>query len=166
MDDVAREAKLTKGGMYFHFRNKEELFQAVVLDLLDLGRHSIPPYTLADDPLGYLQTFLLSWLEQLNQDLDRTSSHFRIYYEAWDKPATRRHIAAFYDECRRHLLRVIRDGQTRGRLRADRPAKSMALLAIGMLDGLLLQAEISDRRISLKREGRALIELFLQSLQR
>jgi AcrR family transcriptional regulator len=164
MDEVAAEANLTKGGMYFHFRNKEELFQAVVLAMLELGRQSMPAYTPADDPLDYLRTFLHAWLARMSHDLEDSASHFRIYYEAWNKPVTRRHIAAFYEESRRHLMRVARDGQAHGRLRKDRSPKSIALLAVGMLDGLLLQAEISERRISFVREGRALIEIVLQSL--
>jgi AcrR family transcriptional regulator len=34
-EDISREAGLTKGALYFHFKNKEEIFLAVVKDHID-----------------------------------------------------------------------------------------------------------------------------------
>lgn len=38
MDDLARAARLSRQGLYLHFRTKEELFQAAILSYIERGR--------------------------------------------------------------------------------------------------------------------------------
>jgi AcrR family transcriptional regulator len=165
MDEVARGAGLTKGGLYFHFSSKEELFKQVVLYLIKQGQELIPPEEMArEQPQAYVGRFLRTMADVMARDFEGASGNFRIYDEAWDKPATRKHLAAFYAQLREALANAIRHGQRQGVFSRGHAPETWAVLGIAMLDGLLLQCEISERQLPYAKRSVELVDLFLARL--
>lgn len=165
MDHVASEAGLTKGGLYFHFSNKEELFEQVVLYLIEQGQGLIPSEeSAAARPRAYVEHFLRTIADVMARDLESAASNIRIYDEAWDTAATRGHLAAFYDRLRRALALAIAHGQRQAVFSRDHPPETWSILGIAMLDGLSLQSEISDRRLPYADRSAELVDLFLARL--
>ncbi|MBI3651593.1 MAG: TetR/AcrR family transcriptional regulator [Acidobacteria bacterium] len=165
MNQVAAQAGLTKGGLYFHFENKEQLFEEVVRYLLDFERGELAEQIDTLAPIDRLRGFLNLWLEQLVSESGKPVSDWRIFFEAWDKPATRDYIIAFYSKARRYLVDVIRKGQRRKEIRATQPPEVLAVMAIALLDGLDLQTEIHRQDARQMVRGRRVIEAFLEGLQ-
>ena len=57
MDDIARAAGLSRQGLYFHFKSKEELFRATILSIMD-NTHIAYRDVLAKDELSLFERLL------------------------------------------------------------------------------------------------------------
>lgn len=72
METIAEKAGVTRGAIYWHFRNKTDLFQAmreqVFLPLID-RMDGILLVEAEDDPLTSIERFFLSTIQVLNDDL-------------------------------------------------------------------------------------------------
>lgn len=71
LEEVARAAGVTRGAVYWHFKNKKELFFAMreqtVLPLIDDAEHCACSVS-GDDPLGNVEDFLLSVINAMKKD--------------------------------------------------------------------------------------------------
>ena len=65
LEKVAKEAGVTRGAVYWHFRDKADLFMAVRLDTGSLLRLD---QTKGDDPLHRLELFLLEAMRRLREE--------------------------------------------------------------------------------------------------
>jgi len=65
LEQVAKEAGVTRGAVYWHFRGKADLFMAVRLDTGSLLRLS---HEQGGDPLHRLQEFLLEAIRRLTEE--------------------------------------------------------------------------------------------------
>jgi AcrR family transcriptional regulator len=67
MDDIARAAELSKGGVYFHFRSKQEVFECLVEE--EYGRS-----------MRFLQD-VLGGEEPIGTKMQRIGGHYLEYFE-------------------------------------------------------------------------------------
>jgi TetR/AcrR family acrAB operon transcriptional repressor len=74
LEHVAKEAGVTRGAVYWHFRNKADLFMAVRLDTGSLLR--LNPES-GDDPLHRLELFLLEAIRRL-RDEDKVRETYEV----------------------------------------------------------------------------------------
>lgn len=69
LEDVAARAGVSKGTLYLYFRNKEELFKAVILEgvvpVLEAGEALVERFR--DDPERLLREILLSWWQLVGE---------------------------------------------------------------------------------------------------
>lgn len=77
MEQIAAEAGVTRGAIYWHFANKKELFNAMreqvflpLIDRMDVSLH----LENIDDPLDQLTQFLNGTIEALNENLETRQS--------------------------------------------------------------------------------------------
>ena len=74
LEQVAKEAGVTRGAVYWHFRNKADLFMAVRLDTGSLLRLSQEK---GEDPLHRLELFLLEAIRRL-RDEDKVRETYEV----------------------------------------------------------------------------------------
>lgn len=71
LEEVARAAGVTRGAVYWHFKNKKDLFFAMreqtVLPLMDDAAHCACSVS-GDDPLGNVEEFLLNVVNAMKKD--------------------------------------------------------------------------------------------------
>jgi TetR/AcrR family fatty acid metabolism transcriptional regulator len=137
MDDLARDAGLSKGSLYWHYEGKEDVFLAVaehvcerllealqgasrstrnVLDLVEESSRRL--LELATSP-----TFLLAWVELVTHR------------------ASRERIASLYAESRRELAALLAVGVERGEVRPG-PPEAMAGALSATFEGLMFMAAV------------------------
>jgi AcrR family transcriptional regulator len=140
MAEVARTSGVAQGTIFYHFKNKEELFLAVLDDfrasvtrefenhLQDKSANGLE--TVADALNFYL--FLAGSME----DQFRILHRHHAYELARSNPVCRAHLEAIYNRFVDIFERAILLGQQDGSIRAM-PARKVALIVFSMADSLV-----------------------------
>jgi AcrR family transcriptional regulator len=142
MDDLAREAGLSKGSLYWHFKSKAEVFAgllaAYTLELFQAWEREADAYRAGGGDGSVIA--LLGRIGELSLEhivgqaaLLRAWAEFVVHREVQDL------FAEIYRVSRRELCTWIRRGIESGEIRDVEPESLAAALTAGM-EGLLLQA--------------------------
>ena len=159
IDRIAREVGVTKGAVYYHFRDKEELLFAAVRDRIggfeqDVLR-AIPP---TDDAVTALRRVVDSCFFHAT-----VSNHRRfiitLMVEALDThPGLSAQFAKVMRRMRTFLSDIIRRGQARAELRSDVDADTAASTFMAGIMGAEIQHYQSPDEVDLRRVLDALID--------
>lgn len=135
LDDVAKAAKVGKGTIYLHFKDKDDLFFQTALagfdDLCDVLQQRVPKDAPFEDRL-HAACKEVSWFFQRRQQANRMiqAEDTRMLWckgdvkEIWKK-RRQRAVAA--------LAAIVRRGVEDGKVRTDIPAEAMASILMEML---------------------------------
>lgn len=136
MSDIAEEAGLSKGALYWYFDSKEELI-ITLLDKMVAGHLETLDMLLHAE--GSVEERLLTFASSDAVMLELQGLPLALSYEvyAWalrhDKSRT--FIKRYFDEAHKILTEFVRQGMERGELRAGDP-KDSALQLIALNEGL------------------------------
>lgn len=168
--DIAEAAGLTRGAIYWHFKNKSDLFDAmmerVTLPLEDLMSQS--GSSELEDPLGYVRASSIGMLKRLAQDvqMQRVFDIVTHKCEYVDDLLTlrERHL-----ECRSACLAQVelgfRNAVSKGQLPARTDARYAAVGLHSLIDGLMANWLLDPGYCALGSEAEKLIDIYLQGLR-
>jgi AcrR family transcriptional regulator len=165
---IGKLAGLTKGSVYFYYRNKE----GVLLELLNrVQANVLEPY------VQLLQDKGLSPVERMTRYLEMTGKvaleHpgsmllpivVSIELAGTESEAGRR-VKAGYNRIAKEVRNVLELGQASGAFRSDLSSGDMARLLISTCDGMMLECLRQNLRIHVHRLVRALQAVVLSGLQ-
>jgi AcrR family transcriptional regulator len=144
VDEVAREAGVSKGSVYNYFRSKQDLFMEVFAAALAPGEAAMR--TLLDEDLPAaekLQRYLEHWFDHINE-YKRIGA---LILESWatvarkeDPQGMSRSCSAMYVVWLKMFARLAEQGVEDGDFRPGISPEAAAALIIGALDGLLVHA--------------------------
>lgn len=169
LHDIAQAAGVTRGAVYWHFADKDALFEAmlqrVVLPMEEAG---LPLPADASAPvLPALRAHLLDLLQRIAHD-ERTRRVFEIatlkveYVDAFRGAGERRR--RMRRDYRLRFERVLRLAQRRGELPPRPSARTLAIGLHGLLSGLLLHWMDEPQGFDLVRVGREVVDRHLAGL--
>jgi AcrR family transcriptional regulator len=119
LDDVARRAGVAKGTIYLYFRDKENLFQEIVREMLMPIVGSIEALGQADVPMRDLAERIVALFVQEIYETRRRDVIRLILTEGRRFP----HLAEFYyNEVLARVLKAVRKVLSRGAERGEAPA--------------------------------------------
>ncbi|MBI4212940.1 MAG: TetR/AcrR family transcriptional regulator [Chloroflexi bacterium] len=164
IDDVCREAGVSKGGFYVYFKSKEQLFAAVchehwvggLAQLWDSLR-TYPTVQARLEALGD-NAFL-----RLGTNPDERLERARMTVAAWNEAAhsaeTREMVAEGYSAWRQKVEALVREGHVTGEID---PAFDPAMLTLALaatFDGIQVLQVISGEALDVERFHETLIRL-------
>ncbi len=159
IDRIARAAGVTKGAVYYHFRDKEELLFQAVKDRIDGFEHQVlEEVTPAREAMANLRHVVDACFFHAT-----VSNHRRfiitLMVEALDtNPRLSAEFRSILRRMRAFLTGVIKRGQDQGALRADvEPVAAAAVLAGGII-GAEVQHYQDPEEIDLRRVLDTLVE--------
>lgn len=168
--DIASAAGVTRGAIYWHFRNKADLFVAMC------DRATLPLESLFDgiadptlaDPLGKLREGCIEVLRLTEED-QRCRRVFEILSfkcEFVDEiaPTMQRRQQCRID-ARDIIERNLALAKARGQVRADLDVRRVAIGLFAYIDGLIINWSMEPALYSLSAEADALIDLYLDGLR-
>jgi TetR/AcrR family acrAB operon transcriptional repressor len=170
---IADEAGLTRGAIYWHFKDKAEVFNAMLerVCLPCEAAHEAQEQclTLETDPVEALREFAWVPIARMLDDA-RTRRVFTIAIHCTEysdemRPALERHMAAM-EEFRARAERLIAVGQARGVLDAAVSARAASIGFIALIDGMLSRATLLPIEAGDVEGYRGGIEVFLRGLRR
>lgn len=161
MDRIARDAGVTKGAVYYHFRDKEELLFEAVKDRVGGFEQKVLEET---EPARDAMTKLRHVVDACFFHAT-VSNHRRfvitLMVEALDtNPRLSAEFQRILRRMRAFLAAVIRRGQQQGELRADVVAEAAAAVLVSGIIGAEVQHYQDPEEIDLRRVLDTLIEQF------
>jgi AcrR family transcriptional regulator len=139
LDEVAADAGLTKGAIYWYFASKSEVLLALVEERRERQAATLPAairrFTESDDPIAALTEVLKEQMDLCRQSQEWPRLVVEFLAESRD-PAMRERFQALV--CRRQeIIRdAIAEAQRDQRLRADVDPYEVAVLLTSLFDGL------------------------------
>lgn len=160
IDRIARDAGVTKGAVYYHFRDKEELLFAAVTDRVGSFQKEVLRETSDQDAITALRRVVDSCFFHAT-----VSNHRRfiitLMVEALDtNPRLSEEFRKILRRMRRFLADVVRQGQEQRTFRTDvEPAAAAAALVAGIV-GAEIQHYQDPDEIDLRAVLDTLVEQF------
>jgi AcrR family transcriptional regulator len=159
IDRIARDAGVTKGAVYYHFRDKEELlFEAVKDRVGGFEKRVLEELTPDQDAVANLRRVVDACFFHAT-----VSNHRRfiitLMIEALDtNPRLSAEFQSILRRMRAFLARLVRRGQERGALRADVAPEAAAAVIVGGIIGAEVQHYQDPVEIDLRRVLDTLLE--------
>jgi AcrR family transcriptional regulator len=120
VDDIAQALRMTKGSLYYYFKNKEEILYVCHDHTLDLLLRTLKDIQARDQsPLDKLRAVIVSFVELMTEELHGTAAVTLDLNEL--SPPLRRKITAKRDRFDHAVRRIIRDGIEKGVFRRVDP---------------------------------------------
>ncbi|VXA79890.1 MULTISPECIES: TetR family transcriptional regulator [Aeromonas] len=163
LTDIARAADLTRGAIYWHFKNKEELFVSLWEELCQPLSHQLGACIDAQetDPLGKLRHFLKEVLININTH----PAHQQMFSIMFNLESLEGEAISLREHMRLQAIVFFRDLETalgnavrRGQLPAGIDLPRAATLLHCTLDGYIINWLHFPERINLTREADFLLD--------
>jgi AcrR family transcriptional regulator len=150
MRDICKEAHVTAPTVYYYFKNKEALFEAVVLETITMQGFSTTLSAECKKEKGsssQIETFVRVYLSSFPNKLINTGLYLRRSTQL--DPVGARTLLRELARVESLLVRIIRDGIRNGEFRETDPRMASACL-LGMMNRFIFQ------RIHFKRNYRVI----------
>ena len=169
--DIAKAAGVTRGAIYWHFRDKGEVFTAMVdrvtLPMDEMGACGAGPR--AADPLGAVRASALFVLERATSDpqcrrVFDVMVHKCEYLD--EMVEVKQRMAKSQQACVRNAEQAFRDAIGRGQLPVGVDPRLAAVGLDALLHGLITSWLANRDYFPLKRRAAAMIDMYLDGLRR
>jgi TetR/AcrR family transcriptional regulator, acrAB operon repressor len=170
LEDIASAAKVTRGAIYWHFKNKVDLFDAMIERVLDPVEAKVAQLQAqeGDDPLESLRALVLFFLDKVASD----ERIYRVVETAWHKCEYVGEMAQVRDlhlECGNRYLGIyeaaLRTAQQRGHLPPSLDARQAAVGLMALVDGLTVNWTLDRESFPLARLAPGIVDAYLAGLR-
>ncbi len=143
MRSIAREAGISVGGVYLHFRNKEELYQTLQKEWMDqLNRNTINALRDSHEPAEAIASFIATSIEFVRDNREMINLTGREMGFSYGSELKR----GFFRERRRLIAGLIDQGIAAGTFRPCDSAEA-ARIIFNILRGFVLSMVIDDEAL-------------------
>jgi AcrR family transcriptional regulator len=147
IDEIARAAGITKGAIYWHFENKEELFQAILEEIRARWTEAVhQPLSKETAPVPRLETLFDCYARLFTEAPEICLFLQRILLEGHKEFSPQ--VARVLTQTARFIAKIIDDGKTHGVFRSDLDSMVTAHMILGSLSGATQQS-LTNRSLTL-----------------
>lgn len=170
MADIAADAGVSRGAVYWHFTSKADVFNALLTRQHDANKVVCSAARNPDeaDPLGQIRNILVLFLCKTVHDPQqrRVSEIFHHKCElAGDQESLRELLQATGDEIDRDIALSLRNAISRGQLPADLDLTRAAIGMHAYIHGLINNWLLRPDSFALDQEAGALVDALLDMLR-
>lgn len=166
MQDIARKAGLSVGGVYWYYKSKEDILAALLLQNAELNLALIDRLIETSAPTAQrLKVISEHFIEQVSQLSELYLTGAKYHARLSHIPETRMVMNRIDEGYRKSLAILIEQGISLGEFRSVN-AKDVATIFISAYEGLMLLWIMSPQTIQLKESARLTGQLLLTGLAR
>lgn len=169
LQDIATEAELTRGAIYWHFKDKAEMFNAMMEratmpleQAMDCAKVARPDAPLEQLRWGLLNAFHSTVNNERTRRVFEIAMH-RVEYVDELLAVRDRHLAV-RNECLDDVEQAFQKAIAGGQLPASVRTRSAAIALHSITDGLIQNWILDPSSFDLMEVGQEVIEAFLNSL--
>ncbi len=167
LTDIAKEAGVTRGAIYWHFANKADLLSALWEQVLEF----YAPLTEASerleepDPLGKLEELYISFFAGMVDD-PLQQQLFRILFDEGDRSkdteAIRKRHQALRLERYQGIQLVLNNALRRGQIPQGFDVQMGTVTIFSMLHGLIANWVMNPELVDIKKHGPMVVKMVFQ----
>lgn len=167
--DIASEASVTRGAIYWHFEHKFDLYDAMIQRIVEPLDRKLEELHLHQDhnPLNFIRSISLFFLDSIAND----PHYFRVMEIAWQKCEYVGEMAKIRDqhlECGNRFLGIheeaIRRAIEYGHLPKHIDARQAAVGLMAIVDGLVSNWTLDRQRFPLSSMASGIIDTYFAGL--
>ena len=163
MDDIAKEAGVSKGALYLYYKSKDAIIAKLLQLFFDQALKQVKLLAAGE---GSVTEQLLAFTRVLTREMDRMAAMQPIslqFYAIAARHATiRQHLRAYFADYRALMEEVIQRGIAQGELRADISPTETAVTLTALLEGLallwLIDPQATDWHVQVESSTQLLIQ--------
>ncbi len=163
LSDIARAAGVTRGAIYWHFKDKEELFFSLWDEICTPLSHLLLASIDADEPnpLGKFQSFLIEVLRTVaacpaHQQMFRIM--FKLLLSDEELGPIREMVRQEMQEHAQNIRSSLQNAVNHGQLPASLPIERAAVLLHCSMDGLIINWLNHHEQFDLERDAEPMIK--------
>lgn len=168
LDDIAREAAVTRGAIYWHFKGKAELYRALLTERQGPASEALATALAADEPpLERLRALITRSIALLEEDANYRATMELTLFKTGAAPELAAGFAqkvAGLRDLRQSLVELVRSGQAQGSLRPDLDPEAAATTILSLLNGVALTWLLDQEAFSPARQAPAIADTLLAGL--
>jgi AcrR family transcriptional regulator len=164
--DICRAADVTPPTLYYYFKNKEALFDAVVRKSVGMAEFITrlrESYEKSKSPTSQVQAFTRSYLANFPKDHLNVGLYVRHSTDKLD-PVGRKTLAADLTKIQSMLSAIVRKGVVAGEFRKTDPGMAAECL-LGMMNRFVFQQIHFSRSYKPEEAASYLSDFFLQAMK-
>ena len=167
MSDIMDATKLSKGSLYVHFKDKDDLAASVVeYNLQKLGEKVRAAMSKAGTAKEKLFVYIDMLTDVLNPPITGGCPLINIGTEVDDtNPAINNKIRQGLDYSQKIISDTIKQGIAQGEFRADWNAKEFATIMFAMIEGAIIIARIEHNNSKPKIVSRKLKQMISEQIR-
>ena len=163
---IASELNLSQGALFRHFPNKKTLWESVARWVAEkLISTVIAVSHESDSPLEGLEATYLAHVDFVV----RHPGAPRLIFSELQKPdqsRAREIVQQALDNYRGHIRRLLENGITCGELQKDLDVEAAAIMYLGSIQGLVVQALVSGEISTASQAAPRVFQLFLRAIRK
>jgi AcrR family transcriptional regulator len=162
IDDIARDAGLTKGAVYFYFKGKSALLLELLSQSSELYRQIFDQMSSSGTKAADQLEMFVEWAARVgakNEELLLLPILMSLEFSGRDE-VVEQVIDRLYDRYHEQMERVVRQGQEEGDFDPELAPREEAAVLVAFTDGMLLEWIRRSRRLDgnrLVQSAKALI---------
>ena len=170
LEDIAQSAGVTRGAIYWHFRDKSDVFAAMV-NRVTLPMEAMVAESSDDtvvDPLASLKECAVSVLKRTATDPQCRRVFDVVTHKCeylGEMAGVKRRISSIQKGCVDRTEQTIRNAVKRGQLPQGVNPRLAAIGLDALLFGLISNWLANNDYVALERQAEAMIDLYLQGLR-
>ncbi|MCE1177198.1 MAG: TetR family transcriptional regulator [Burkholderiales bacterium] len=171
LDEIAKAAGVTRGALYWHFKNKEDLFDALFQVHFANIEHQLDQALQSkctDNPLSLVHEGILNHFKRLSHDpnLKKFSTILHLRCEQTDENRNIIHLIQKYHQVwDQHLLAIFEESKQRGVLPKNLNSQLALLSLTATLHGLTVKWLSATEPFDLQKYAPTLIDICFENLK-
>ncbi len=166
IDDIAQEAELSKGALYWYFKSKDDIIAAIMERFIDREMVELEDVLKLQAPvsekLARLNGMMVSEMQSM---LDLMPILYEFYAAATRRNDVRKALILFFHPMQQLLSKIIQQGIDSGEFRRV-DAEIVAVDLIALYEGLLLLAVLDPKMVDLEKMGVHGANLMIEGLRK
>ena len=163
LDAIARNAGVTRGAVYWHFKNKNELFSALLTEWMSPTYDLIEKYLVNKDPsLENLKLYMSSWFQQIEEDKFLGTLYDIVFHKVEQVGATKELIDSLnqdFEENMDNLRIYLQFLQAKQQISESTDIDLLAIMIHSFMIGTVSNW-LSKRSYSLSESSEKMVNLF------